>query len=163
MKKGLVKKPSISEASVSSDMAGFSENASILDIDPQIKEELAEKGLSYRWINANKFIAQHGFHRTGWKPYQTEKRERKGALDFGMGVDPEGYIRRGDLVLAVKPEEMQARHRQRLKLKNDLYRGFNKQAADQLRELTRGIGQVYEGYEANDEAKSVGNEESDEE
>jgi hypothetical protein len=123
----------------------------MLALDPALKRELAEKGYAYRFISAPEYQKNYGFHRTGWKPYKREETtEKKGTLDFGFGVDPEGYIRRGELVLAVKPLAEHAKHKAKLAAKTKLYNNHVKQTADLIRQGAREAGvnmKVEEGFE----------------
>ena len=114
---------------------------SALDIPSNIKEELNKKGLTARWINATEFRKSFGFHKSKWVPYKREL--PKGAStspDSLYGGDPEGYVRRGDLVLAVKTKEENARHAGMLKQRADLYSGKQNQAAAELREQAKRAG-----------------------
>lgn len=118
-----------------------------LEVDATLKKELTEKGLAFRWINAKEFQKNFGFHRSGWTPY---KRSAATKVDSLFGGDVEGYVRRGDLVLAVKTLEEQARHKAGLAYKTSLYSGLNKKQAQQLAEAARQAGvktKVSEGYE----------------
>lgn len=118
-----------------------------LEIDNSLKKELTDKGLAYRWINAKQFQQSFGFHRSGWAPY---KRTAGAKQDSLFGGDPEGYVRRGDLVLAVKTIEEQAKHKAGLAYKTSLYSGLNRKQAQQLAEAARQAGfktKVSEGYE----------------
>ncbi len=120
------------------------------DVDPQLLKEIRDKGLKERWISRGKYLANHGDSR-GYRPYQMEvaKMEKKGSLDFQYGVDPEGYICRGDLILAVRPNALHEANKRKIENKNRAQLGYSKQAADKLRETT-GM-KVIEGYE--DEVK----------
>lgn len=69
-----------------------------LELEQEIKTELAKKNLGYKWVNAEQMKRNNGRHKRGWKVYQREA--SKGGA-FGETVD--GTIRRGDLVLGVKP------------------------------------------------------------
>jgi hypothetical protein len=118
-----------------------------LDVNSELKKELKEKNLVYRWINAKQFQQSFGFHRSGWVPY---KRSSSTKVDSLFGGDPEGYVRRGDLVLAVKSTEDQAKHKAGIAYKTSLYSGLNRKQAQQLAESARQAGfktKVSEGYE----------------
>ena len=130
-----------------------------LRLDPKLEKELREKGLAWRFISAKKYLNDSGFHRQGYSPYQREKpaaSERKGSLDFSRGVDPEGYIRYKDLVLAVKPQEDKDRYLARLKKTNERYMATgSKQKAAELRERAKSAGvdmRIEDGYEDEGEA-----------
>lgn len=120
---------------------------SILELPPGIQEEIESKGLVARWINLTEYKRQYGFHRSGWAPYKPET-----ALPAtnSLAGDAEGYIKRGDLILAVKTNEQQNLHKRRLKHKADLYKGYNAEKAKEIRDLMRNVGiktKVVEGYE----------------
>jgi hypothetical protein len=132
------KMPLSTKSAVSSDFAG--EDFNLLAIAPDLKAELDAKGLAYRFINAKQYVDKQGFHHSGWKVYKRDVSERaKGAFDFDMGTDPEGYVRRGDLILAVKPQEMQQRHKEKIRAKTARYSpdALNKAAAQQMRDRAR--------------------------
>jgi hypothetical protein len=146
-KKGKI--PSSQKATINSDFDSDSQDFSRLRIDPALKVELKEKGLSHRWINYKKFMSDGNFHQSGWVPYKPAAKPT-GAVEFSFGSNPEGYVIRGDLILAVKTEEQQAHHKARLARKNAIYQQYNKQAASQLKEHLKGTkSKVYEGYEEN--------------
>lgn len=125
---------------------------SILNLDPEIKSELDKKGLAYRWINATHYKASGNFHKNGWRVYRYEgASDQRGSLDFAYGVSPEGYIIRGDLVLAVKPKEQAERYKQYLAHRATLQSGKSKDVADTFKKMARESGAaVLEGYEENE-------------
>lgn len=119
-------------------------------IVPQaIKDELEAKGLDCRFISYVKWKENGNMHRSHWVPYRCTA--ETAADQFGK--DSEGYIRRGDTVLAVRSKERSEQHREFLKQRNERYRNFNRLAASELRERMReeGMsGKVHEGYEENE-------------
>lgn len=135
-----------------------------LAVDPIIKQELKAKNLVFRWINAKKLADNYGFDRRQWQPYKTEN--YKGSVGFGH-ADAEGYIRRGDLILAVQTNEIAARRKALLKMKqeslNNAVATHNKANAQALKKAARDAGidaKVYEGYEENGD--SDGSDDSEE-
>lgn len=125
---------------------------SALDIDPKVKEEINKKGLVARWINATDFTKNHGFHRSGWAPFKSEA-HKSNATSLLFGGDPEGYVRRGDLVLAVKTSEQSKRHKSLIDAKNARLKGINKSQADDLRKAAKSAGfdtEVSEGFGEDD-------------
>jgi hypothetical protein len=106
-----------------------------LDLDPLLAEELKKKNLVGRFINATNF-KKTGSHRARWVPYQ---RESKSGL---FGSDPEGFIRRGDLVLAVKPLEAVKQHRALLRQRAQAQStpSTNANHAKQIREMAAESG-----------------------
>ncbi len=154
-KKGLASKST--KSLVSSDMGGDNESASLFKLSSAIKKELSAQGLVWRFIFVKKYIDNHGFHRSGWKPHQFAKpAEDRGKFDFGDGIDSEGYLRRGDQILAVKTKEAQAIHRAKIQRRNDAHKQYNKQAAQNLR--TSADVKVFEGYEDQTGDTAMGDE-----
>jgi hypothetical protein len=120
---------------------------SILELPVELKAELDKKGLVARWINATEMQRQYGFNKSGWRPY---KPDMKLSITNGMLGDAEGYIRRGDLVLATKTKDEHTLHKKKLEFKASIYKGYNKQKAEELRSFMRGAGvktKVVEGYD----------------
>jgi hypothetical protein len=122
-----------------------------LFLDEALKKELGDKKLAYRWINAHTLKKNYGFDRRQWKPY---KRESADASPHGFG-DTEGFTRRGDLILAVRPQEISDRQKKINQARNNAYAASqNKQAAEELKETFSRAGvksKVYEGYDDNAE------------
>lgn len=122
--------------------------ASALELDPALSKELDEQGLVGRWINSTEFQRSFGFHKSRWQPYK-RKNKAVGVTTTFAG-DPEGHIRRGDLILAVKTKEEAKKQRLMLNHKADLYKGHAKTKADELRKAAREAGvktDVDESYE----------------
>jgi hypothetical protein len=121
-----------------------------LALSDELKKELKDAGLEWRFINATTFRSQ-GMHRSHWKPYNIVNKAVVGSL---QGVSPEGIVTRGDLVLAVRPTAVANAHRKVLEQKNKAYKGFAKQKAEELRRDARSAGvaesvQITEGYDEN--------------
>ena len=91
----------------------FGEGRSMLDLDPELKAELKEKGFEARWINYKQY-KNAGFHKRDWKPYRRESQPKGTVLH---NVDAEGYTFRQDLILAVKPISYVEAHRAHLRKK----------------------------------------------
>lgn len=143
-----VKKKTITKKAV--DLSNEDKEPSFFDIPKAIKAELEAKGLVGRWINAKKYQDNYGFHKSGWKAHKTSPNARlAGSLDFGDGIDAEGFIRRGDLVLATKSAEQQARHKATIDKKTAALSNFTKSAAEEVRKTLGDKGTVIEGYEEN--------------
>lgn len=132
------------------DLSKETQENSFFNVPAGIKEELSKKGFECRWINSIKYRQNFGFHRSGWKAYKTTAAKlAPDSLDFGDGVDAEGYIRRGDLVLAVKPSQAAEQHREKIRAKNRRLMNYSQTAADDLRKTVGGSGAVLEGYDEN--------------
>jgi hypothetical protein len=116
-----------------------------LAISPAILAEIKEKGLKHRWINAHKLQANYGFDSRQWQPYRVENIQKSA---FGS-TDAEGYIRRGDLVLAVQSEAIAKRRYAIVERKNAINKNHLKNTAEQFREEFKKAGiktKVEEGY-----------------
>lgn len=141
------KEPSIMDAW--GDFAEFENNK--LKLSAELKKEIAEQGLEHRFINKRRFSESGNMHRGAWKPYNVKSRN---VVETFQGIDPEGIVTRGDLILAVRPKMIGNKFRQRLLEKNARYAAFNKAQAEELRQMAKqaGIGDevvVHEGYDDN--------------
>jgi hypothetical protein len=116
-----------------------------LSLKSAIKDYLNEKGLDWRFINAGQFRSQGNTHQSHWTPIKFEN------VEFGQ--NSEGYIHRGDLILAGRPKRMGVAHRKFLAQRNALQSSVNRSQAQQLRQSMRSAGvsgKVSEGYEDNE-------------
>ncbi|MCA9327951.1 hypothetical protein KDA14_05470 [Candidatus Saccharibacteria bacterium] len=121
-----------------------------LALSPALKDHLKSLDLDWRFINRLQF-RERGYHRSHWQPFKLENADSMTAI---TGVDAEGMVVRGDLVLATRPKALGDRHRDFLKQRRARYNGYNKEKARELRDSIReaGLGahaKVYEGYEDN--------------
>lgn len=144
-KKPLSQRPT-GPASLEEDLFG-----NMLTLDPALKAELEAKGLVGRFVDAKRLADTGGFHPKGWVVYKRETSEQSNA-DFRFGLQPDGTIRRGTVILAVKKKEQVARHREFLQQKADRYSQalYQKQKAQELRETVGSAAIVHEGYEENE-------------
>ena len=127
-----------------------------LKLDPKLVKEIADKQLVHRWINASKYKQNWGYDARHWTPYK--RAQNTGAVEnnsYGF-TDSEGHIRRGDLILAVRPKALHDKARDIIRNKNKILQGSHtKQSADQLRQTFKEAqmtdkAKVFEGYEEND-------------
>lgn len=115
-----------------------------------LAKTLEEQGLEARWVNAKQLYANQGYHNRGWVVY---KQASSGTIDnasFLRGNDPDGLVRRGDCILAVKKIEAAEKHRQYLKDKAERQNRTSKDAASELRQMASAGGvktQIHEGYD----------------
>lgn len=86
-------------------------------IDPKLKAEIEGKNLKYRWINASKFKEAYGFDKRMWRPYKVDEKSSMSSSTYGTS-DSEGYVRRGDLILAVRPVEIHQKAEDLIKQRN---------------------------------------------
>ena len=96
-----------------------------LKIDPSLKAELDAKGFGFKFIRSKKFTDDGGFNKQGYKPYKRDRVDKKDGSLFEFGTDPEGYTRRGDLILAVKPKSLIARDKAKIQAEGTFYQVIN--------------------------------------
>jgi len=156
--------PASVKAKVSESAGNFADlTVSAMAIDSDLEKELSGLNLAHRFINIKKF-RDLGFNKSGWAPYK-RKQDANASSSVGMfsQVDSEGYVKRGDLVLATRPKGLDAQYKSAHKRKNALQANTSKNKAEELRNMFREAGisskemSVQEGYEDKD-----GGTESDE-
>jgi len=96
-----------------------------LGLDDALIEEIESQGLEYRWVDANKMYLNQGYHPNGWGAYK----RKVGTTDFKYGNDPDGVIRRGSMILAVRSKDLCQEHRDYLQEKADTLVGRDRKAA----------------------------------
>lgn len=127
------------------DIDSPSNQPSLLHITDTVKKVLDSKDLACKWISDITYRRNYGFNKEGWKPHKFSENVE--------GMDPEGFLRRGDLILASQPTENVAEKKARIRRKTQAYEGFNKEKANELRRLAKDSGldmQIHEGYEDNE-------------
>lgn len=123
-----------------------------LAIEPSLKKEILAKGLVFRWINGAKHKANYGYDSRRWTPYKREKTEGLENNSYGF-TDSEGFIRRGDLILAVRKKEIHDLSRERIRSKTRNLAGEAKKAVvEQIKAGRKEVGMdddftIHEGYE----------------
>lgn len=146
MRNNKEKKPTTqkSEPSLPSDFTYEQAFKNRLKVPKAVLDEVDSKGMVCRWINFNEFRRAGGYHHNHWTPYKPET--EPGSDELG-GRD-QGYLRRGDLILAVRTKELNEAHKRFKDQKNAAKRAYDKNAADQLRRSMPGV-KVLEGYDDN--------------
>lgn len=143
-----VKQSSLSSA----DMFG-----NTLAIPEDVKADLEAKGLEPHWLNAKVVYANQGYHPKGWQVYKKDPKMLSDTmgLSFKFGNDPDGIIRRGDLILGVKTKAEARKHKDYLDVRAK--RGYQANA-DKAQEMRTLLGQsglknakVLEGYDDENE------------
>lgn len=110
----------------------------MLKLDPVLETELKEKGLEGRFVDAKKLYEAGGYHPKGWVVYKrTPTSDTIGSNEFKFGSDPDGIVRRGSLILAVKTKEQAEKHREFLRRKAALQSTVVPKAAEALRRTAR--------------------------
>jgi hypothetical protein len=90
---------------------GFSDD--LFGLDADLKAELDSKGLVGRFVNIKEVEKFGGRHPKGWRVYKRDN-INKSSTEWMFGSDPDGYVRRAELVLAVKTKEDADKHRRHL-------------------------------------------------
>lgn len=111
-----------------------------LAVPAGVQKELASKGLEGRWVSYKQMIDNRGYHEKGWVVYKQEKSDTMDPGTFLGGADPDGYIRRGDAILAVRTVAKSDQHREWLKQRANRLKGHHQTAAEELRATARGAG-----------------------
>lgn len=125
-----------------------------LSLPEELKEELEKKGLVGRWVNATELTKFQGYHPKGWKVYKKDSGTISASGQFRFGNDPDGVIRRGDCILAVKTAEEVSKHKAFLKQRADIAKGVSGKAAAEMREALKQNqvkSTVVEGYDDGDD------------
>jgi hypothetical protein len=117
-----------------------------LSLTKDIKDHLSEQGLSWRFISSQQFRNEGNRHNSYWVPHKFE------AGKFGV-LNSEGFITRGDLILATRKKEITAKHKSFLKSKNDLHKGYNRSEAAKFRENFRKNGLSEKVVEGTDDSE----------
>lgn len=128
----------------------FSEDdifGSALSIPEAVKEDIENNDLECRFVDSKILLDNHGYHKRGWTAYRKaqgnpvakESGSTINSQEFLYGSDPHGVVRRGSMVLAVRPKAVGDKHRLYLKQKAERYsQAAHKSNADQLRQMARG-------------------------
>jgi hypothetical protein len=127
------------------------QNEDEMDIDLALKDELAKQGLEYRFIDFKKAMHNGGRSRAGWIIYkrQSEDPRLQGIKSL---ADPDGLVRQGSMVLAVKPKHRADQQRKRVAMQNRSLSQYNKTVAEELDSKARSLGgatRIIQGYEKN--------------
>ena len=117
-------------------------------LSPELKRELDEKGLVGRFVDYKRVAGNDGHHDSGWTVYRRGTDNKSDTLDmYGarFGQSPDGLVRRGSLVLAVKTSGQVEKHRQFLKARATSY------GKDYMRQAERRLDGSSRASSSNDE------------
>lgn len=136
-----------------------------MHVDSDIKEALKEAGYDLRFIEARLYAEKGNYHKRMWEvfnkshPAYDKAKEAYGKISsrtFESSFAPDGTIKRGDSVLAVRLLTLSEQHKAELKFRSAQSegRGSQAQAAAELREAAARAGMkdkitVIEGYDNN--------------
>ena len=128
------------------------------NIDPyalsdDLKKELDDKGFVGRFVNIEFMKRNGGYHPRGWRPYKRETLEDSEYTSL-FGRDQDGYVRRGESILAVKTKEEVERHKAYLAHQAQLcsHKNYMKKSKQEMKDRIRSQGlqdhvKVLDGYE----------------
>lgn len=142
----------ISEKNVSTELdADFGNN---LRIPTEVMKELKAKDLPFRFVDAPGLAKNGNMHKNGWVPYKADCTPTD-AGSLQLGVSPDGFIRRGTLILATRSKAVDLQHRTLISRRNAAQRDVQAHAARQLKETAKAAGFkesiVVEGYDDEDD------------
>lgn len=109
------------------------------DVPADVKKEIEEKGFEARWISIKALGDNYGYHKSGWTPYKSELL-MKSNQDYLAGRSPDGYLKRGTMILGVKKKEVCEMHRQILRNRVRTPKEINAQQAESLRQRALSAG-----------------------
>jgi hypothetical protein len=108
-----------------------------LDIPPEAKREIEEAGMEARWVDSKQFADHGNVHKNHWQLYKKASATVSQGVNPLTGLPPDGTIRRGTLVLAVRSKEISDGHRAELKRKAARMSGSVKNQGEELRQIAR--------------------------
>lgn len=118
--------------------------ANQLEVHQDYLDEAADLNCECRWVSAKTLKENFGEHQRGWAAYKFKSRPACGTMkpeDFAFGHDAEkGVVRRGDMVLAIRPIEMGDQHREMLAERRNRYKSYRKAKIDELKAIAQESG-----------------------
>jgi hypothetical protein len=126
-----------------------------LGLSADLLKILDKEGYAHRFVSAAAIEQSSGYHQSGWKPVSQAQLKKWGhatmdSHSFSFGTDPEGYIRRGDLVLALRPQALNEKHRAYLAQEAQRGQHVQKKHAEELRRQVADAGadiKIHEGFD----------------
>lgn len=95
------------------------DTGSVLSVPAVLTKAFEEAGLASKWVSKAKLASNGGFHPNHWIPYQISAAQKAEFPKSYIGNIVTEFLERGDLILAVKPIEMQQKHKAELKRKTE--------------------------------------------
>lgn len=127
-----------------------------LSIPDDIKADAKAKGWELRWLDSKEVFNNGGQHKRDWIPYRRDTSKVPNDLQgFKIGNDPEGIVRRNDLILGFKPKEQAEKHRAFLRQQADRMSRKPQEKAAELRADARRQNldvKFTEGYDGEEDA-----------
>lgn len=121
------------------------------DIDSILKEELEKKGLDYRFIDFKQAKLNGGRSRNGWVVYKRDSEDPR-LQGIASLQDPDGLVRNGSMVLAVKTKQGAEKQRARIRNQNRMSSKYNEHVTNEVEQEARRLGgssRAISGYDKN--------------
>lgn len=120
-------------------------------IDGILKEELERQGLECRFIDFKQARLNGGRSRAGWIVYRRQSKDPRLAGIDAL-TDPDGLVRQGSMVLAVKTKASAQRQRDRRDAQNSTLNKYTQTVTKEVSEDARKLGgssRAIVGYDKN--------------
>ena len=121
------------------------------DVDQVLKKELQEQNLEFRWIDFKRARLNGGRSLGGWIIYKRRSEDPR-MQGISALADPDGLVRNGSMVLAVKTKANAEKQRRRRDQLSKSFSDYNKLLADELSQDAKRLGgstKVLAGYDKN--------------
>ncbi len=129
----------------------YADDDNELDLDSVLKGELDKQGLEYRFIDFKQAKLNGGRSRSGWIIYKRQSEDPR-LQGIAVLADPDGLVRQGSLVLAVKQKVAAERQRNKVLQQNRTLRKYTESVAQELDGKARSLGgssRIIAGYDKN--------------
>ena len=95
------------------------ETGDMLSVPPTLRADFEAAGLACKWVSKNKIARHGGYHPTNWIPYEISNEQKSKLSNAFLGKIVSSCLERGDLILAVKPVELQDKHKHNIRRKTE--------------------------------------------
>lgn len=85
-----------------------------LTVPPKLKKEIEDEGLECRFVDSRNLAGSRGIDGRGWTPLKVDRDRVKNDLQISVNAD--GELRRGNLILCIRPKERGDEERARNKM-----------------------------------------------
>jgi hypothetical protein len=93
------------------------QQGSVLSVPEVLQAAFEEAGLASKWVSKAKIASHGGYHPSSWIPYEISAEQKTKLPKVFLGNVINSCLERGDLILAVKPKELQDLHKKELRRK----------------------------------------------
>jgi hypothetical protein len=113
------------------------------EVPLNVKKQIDQAGYEMRFINEREYVKNSNTHERDWLPYREDLFSTEESITSsmnGIGISADGYLRRGDTVLAVRPRARGDQYRAIIKERNRRQAERVKTSQQNLREEARRAG-----------------------